>query len=282
MSIDGIAADEMLAHFKQVFPYEPQVEFYADYMFLSAIQMDSWLTLLGADTSDGIDAVIGENGEILHFDMADEPDESDSYELCSYEIDKENSLGIFVLNKCAVTDEYTSCLAEFFDKVRENDIENIAVDLRNNGGGTTQVINEFMRYIYVTDYKLFGGVDIRTEAGIVSYRDELTPNVRVENPFGGNVYVLTSNYTFSSAMDFAVVIQDNGIGKVIGDIPGNMPTAYGDKLTFQCPNSRLLVSVSYKKFHRVDTKKDELPLIPDVPVDASSAEEKLYEIISEK
>ena len=282
VSIDGIATDEMLAHFKQVFPYEPQVEFYADYMFLSAIQMDSWLTLLGANTADGIDAVIGENGEIVHFDMADEPDESDSYELCSYEIDKENSLGIFTLNKCSVTDEYTSCLAEFFDKVRENGIENIAVDLRNNGGGTTQVINEFMRYIDVTDYKLFGGVDIRTEAGIVSYRDELTPNVRVENPFGGNVYVLTSNYTFSSAMDFAVVIQDNGIGKVIGDIPGNMPTAYGDKLTFQCPNSRLLVSVSYKKFHRVDTKKDELPLIPDVQVDAASAEEKLYEIISEK
>ena len=58
VSIDGIAADEMLAHFKQVFPYEPQVEFYADYMFLSAIQMDSWLTLLGANTADGIDYTV--------------------------------------------------------------------------------------------------------------------------------------------------------------------------------------------------------------------------------
>ena len=72
-------------------------------------------------------------------------------------------------------------------------------------------------------------------------------------------------------MDFATVIQDNGIGKVIGEIPGNMPTAYGDKLGFQLPESKLVLSV--------DINKSEEPLIPDCTVNADEALEKLVEYI---
>lgn len=279
LSIDGISADSMKEHFKKVFPYEPQVSFYADYMFGVALEYGSWLTLLGADVSDGVDVVIGENGETKHFDMTDEPPERKQLELCSYKIDKENSLGVFTLNRCEMSQEYTDRLLEFFSAVRDNNIGNIAVDLRSNGGGTTEVINEFLRYINISDYKLFGGTDIRIGGNLISYRDEITPNKPVDNAFDGRVYVLTSQYTFSSAMDFATVIQDNGIGKVIGEIPGNMPTAYGDKRGFQLPESKLVLSVSYKKFYRVDIDKSEEPLIPDCTVNADEALEKLVEYI---
>lgn len=279
LSIDGISADSMKDHFKKVFPCEPQVSFYADYMFGEALQYGSWLTLLGADVSDGIDVVFSGNKETKHFDMTDEPPARKQLELCSYKIDKENSLGVFTLNRCEMSAEYTEKLSEFFGKVKDNDIKNVAVDLRSNGGGTTEVINEFLRYIDISDYMLFGGVDIRKGGNLVSYRDEITPNKRVENAFDGKVYVLTSQYTFSSAMDFAMVIQDNGIGKVIGETPGNMPTAYGDKLSFQLPESKLVLSVSYKKFYRVDITKSIEPLIPDYTVDADKAEEKLVEYI---
>ncbi len=279
VSIDGISADSMKEHFKKIFPCEPQVSFYADYMFGVALEYGSWLTLLGADVSDGIDVVIGENAEAKHFDMTDEAPARKQLELCSYKIDKENSLGIFTLNRCEMSGEYTDKLSEFFGKVKDNDIKNVAVDLRSNGGGTTEVINEFLRYINISDYKLFGGADIRFGGNLVSYRDEITPNKHVENAFDGRVYVLTSSYTFSSAMDFATVIQDNGIGKVIGETPGNMPTAYGDKLSFQLPVSKLMLSVSYKKFYRVDITKSIEPLIPDYETDADTAEEKLVEYI---
>lgn len=279
VSIDGISADSMKEHFKKIFPCEPQVSFYADYMFGEALQYGSWLTLLGADVSDGIDVVIGENAEAKHFDMTDEAPARKQLELCSYKIDKENSLGIFTLNSCEMSEGYTDTLLRFFGEVKDNNIENIAVDLRNNGGGTTEVINEFLRYINISDYKLFGGVDIRNGGSLISYRDEIIPNKHVDNAFDGKVYVLTSSYTFSSAMDFATVIQDNGIGKVIGETPGNMPTAYGDKLGFQLPVSKLMLSVSYKKFYRVDITKSIEPLIPDYETDADTAEEKLVEYI---
>lgn len=277
VSIDGVSADSMKEHFKKVFPCEPQVGFYADYMLGVALEYGSWLTLLGVDVSDGIDVVFGENAK--HFDMTDEPPERKQLELCSYKIDKENSLGIFTLNRCEMSQEYTDRLSDFFSAVRDNNIGNIAVDLRSNGGGTTEVINEFLRYINISDYKLFGGTDIRIGGNLISYRDEITPNKHVENAFDGKVYVLTSQYTFSSAMDFAMVIQDNGIGKVIGEMPGNMPTAYGDKLSFQLSESKLVLSVSYKKFYRVDINKSIEPLIPDYTVEADKALEKLVEYI---
>ena len=279
VSIDGISADSMKEHFKKVFPCEPQVSFYAEYMLGVVLEYGSWLTLLGADISDGIDVVFSGKTETKHFDMTDEPPERKQIELCSYKIDKENSLGVFTLNRCEMSQEYTDMLSEFFSAVRDNNIGNIAVDLRSNGGGTTEVINEFLRYINISDYKLFGGTDIRIGGNLISYRDEITPNKHVENAFDGKVYVLTSQYTFSSAMDFATVIQDNGIGKVIGETPGNMPTAYGDKLGFQLPKSKLVLSVSYKKFYRVDINKSIEPLIPDYTVEADKALEKLVEYI---
>ena len=279
VSIDGISADSMKEHFKKVFPCEPQVSFYAEYMLGVVLEYGSWLTLLGADISDGIDVVFSGKTETKHFDMTDEPPERKQIELCSYKIDKENSLGVFTLNRCEMSQEYTDMLSEFFSAERDNNIGNIAVDLRSNGGGTTEVINEFLRYINISDYKLFGGTEIRIGGNLISYRDEITPNKHVENAFDGKVYVLTSQYTFSSAMDFATVIQDNGIGKVIGETPGNMPTAYGDKLGFQLPKSKLVLSVSYKKFYRVDINKSIEPLIPDYTVEADKALEKLVEYI---
>ena len=67
-----------------------QVSFYADYMLGVALEYGSWLTLLGADVSDGIDVVFSSNKETKHFDMTDEPPERKQLELCSYKIDKED------------------------------------------------------------------------------------------------------------------------------------------------------------------------------------------------
>lgn len=58
---------------------------------------------------------------------------------------------------------------------------------------------------------------------------------------------------------------------VVGEVPGNMPSSYGDILYFQTPNARLVFTVSYKYFIRPDASKSDLPLIPDVTVPAKDA-----------
>lgn len=274
VSVDGVPTEELLSRFKRYFPYEPQVEFYAESTLGTAIQLESWLTLMGIDTSDGV--IIGletENGvEEINFSLVfpkgtASTDSSEPY--FSYSVDEKSAMGIFTLDECIVSDEYKAALESFFKEVSEKRADAVVVDLRNNGGGNSLVINEFMKFIDVESYYTFGGVDVRKGNVIIGNKPELTKNKKNDYAFSGKLYALTSNNTFSSAMDFAVVISDNGIGKIVGEIPGNMPTCYGDKLTFQAPNSGLLCSVSYKKFYRVDRSKDDIPLIPDIEADAS-------------
>ncbi len=137
-----------------------------------------------------------------------------------------------------------------------------------------------MQYIDVPSYYIFGDVDVR-RGKFVIHNESGAINNALDNGirFQGKLYALTSTKTFSAAMDFATTIQDNKIGELIGDIPGNMPTCYGDVLEYQLPNSKLLLRVSYKKFYRVDEGKLEEPLIPIHEVKADKAMEKLYEII---
>ena len=83
-------------------------------------------------------------------------------------------------------------------------------------------------------------------------------------------------------MLFTMAIADNKLGTIVGEIPGNMPTSYGDILYFQLPESKLMIQVSYKKFYRVDKSKDAEPIIPDYEVSAELALEKVYELIQSK
>lgn len=288
VSIDGVSADSLLADFKTVFSYEPQVEFYADYVFRhQAIIRELYLQLLGIDTSDGVDYEIvtagGERKTVhLTFTTAENVIGNDSAatELYRMTFDEDKSLAIFAFDDFETSDEYKNALEKFFAEVKAKDIENVAIDLRENGGGTTNATLLLMDYFDVDKYLLFGGVDVRNGNSLTINRDNYTENEKQDNLFNGNIYVLTSNNTFSTAMDFACVIQDNHLGTVIGEVPGNMPSAYGDKLTFQCPNSKLVFCISYKKFHRIDSSKDSEPLVPDYEVEADKALDKLYEVIA--
>lgn len=284
VSIDGVPCADLLADFRSFFSYEPQVDFYADHMFGQVILRKSFLELLGIDTSDGADYEIIIDGETVteHYDFVPGGEVKNSGdsggELCSYTIDRENSIGIFTLNECVVNNEYKTALKMFFNEVKDNNIRTVAVDLRENGGGNSLVINEFLRYIDIDEYMLFGGIDERKGGKLKNRSAEREKNKKVDIAFDGELYALTSNFTFSSGMNFAVAVADNNIGKIIGEMPGNMPAHYGDKLSFQCPNSGLIVSVSYKKFHRADNTKDGQPLTPDIIIESDKAVEALYEI----
>jgi C-terminal processing protease CtpA/Prc len=98
--------------------------------------------------------------------------------------------------------------------------------------------------------------------------------------YDDNVYVLTSPKTFSSATMFSVYLQDNDLGKVIGEPSGNRPSAYGDVLSFQLPNSKLIFNTTYKYFIRPDATKDgEDAQKPDYLVPAEDALNQLRNLI---
>lgn len=285
LTIDSMPSSELLEAYKQVAAYE--LDFYVENQFESQVIINEYmLRLCGVDTSDGVTMTFeNESGtEEYHYDFVPIA-KVKGYEYSEeekpwvfYEIDKENSVGIFTLTTCANNEEYRSVLESFFAEVFAGNIENVVVDLRYNGGGNSAVANEFITYLDVEKYQ---GWDSGIRFGRYLYKNEniVHKNKQKEQVFDGQVYVLTNIKTYSAAMDFAMLIGDNDLGTIVGEPSGNLPDSYGDILSFQMPNSKLMLCVSHKRWYRVDQSKSGQPIMPDYEVESSGALEKVYELI---
>lgn len=280
--INGIDPEQLYKTFAGQFSYEQ--ESYARYQFARRLSYKTYLAFMGLDVSDNVEIIfqdkVGTKVESCSFQIFEE-EKDQKQPFVTFDIDEENSFGILRLRSCVYDDLYRSTLKDFFTEARKKNIRHVAVDLRGNGGGNSLVINEFLRYIDVDSYYSYGGVDVRIGPFLLHNRAEKEENKPYEELlFSGKVYALTLINTFSAALDFATVIQDNGIGQVIGEVPGGMPASYGDSLRFRLPNSDLLVNVSYKYFNRPNGEKSSMPLIPDHAADREDAEDRLRELIA--
>lgn len=206
--------------------------------------------------------------------------EQEEEQFVYYEIDPTKNLAILTLNSCNYNDEYTACLQEMFTKIKEAGIHNVAVDLRDNGGGNSLVADEFIRYLDVDTWNTgsykwrFGWFQIPSGNSTIENKKyhDLT--------FTGNVYILTSANSFSSAMLFPQYIKDNHMGTIIGEAPGNTPNGYGDIAMFTLPNSKLFMQISTKEFFRIDGNNPDNLIEPDIPCASDDVMEVLYETIN--
>lgn len=201
-------------------------------------------------------------------------------EFVSYEIDEEKSLAILTLAQCNYNQTYIDCVRSMFVEVLQKDIQNVAVDLRGNGGGSSRVGNEFIKYLPV-DHYFDGPYDWRW--GFLSfYSNGRTTNGRYkELMFDGNVYILTDRESFSAAKDFAMLIQDNHLGKIVGTPSANTVNGYGEIAVFYLPNTGMLVQISTKKWYRIDETNTNSYVMPDYPCDSQRVMETLYEVIGQ-
>lgn len=195
-----------------------------------------------------------------------------------YDIDEQKSLATLTLTQCDYNQVYIDCVRSMFEEVKEKNIENVAVDLRGNGGGSSLVANEFIKYLPVESY-CDGPYDWRW--GFLNFHSngKMTNRRYKDLTFGGGVYILTDNGSFSSAKDFAMLIQDNRLGKVVGEPSANSVNGYGEVAYFYLPNTGLFVQISTKKWYRIDKDNTDDYVMPDYPCDGERAKERLYEII---
>ena len=280
--IGGVSVSRLYERFQGMFSYE--LDAWARHFFASRINRGDYLAFLGIDIGQEVEIILERQNDgdtvkkafMLQKDEMAIPAVDGTF--CGYSVDKDSGVGIFTLRQCIFDKTYKSALKEFFTSVRNEGVHSIILDLRGNPGGNSLVANEFIRYLPVESYKdinsivRFGPINWENRAG-------QKKNQQAECVFSGDVYVLTSADSFSSAMDFATLLSDNGLCMVVGETPGNMPSSYGDILYFQTPNAMLVFTVSYKYFIRPDASKSDVPLIPDVQVPADAALEEVEKII---
>lgn len=292
VSVNDISVQDLYQNFKNNFGYE--IEEFAHFVFLENPTglSGGTLAVAGIDVLKPLKITFrkGEITQSLDFNLGHFSSGRSDYSWIKYEIDEQQSTGIFTLNECTLNDEYRNTVNKFFTEVKNKNLKNIVVDLRNNNGGTSRVINEFAAYIknLPTTIKGFrrhirANNKLIYEDGIYKLTKEDVKWRKNLPLYDGKIYVLTSHATFSSGMWFATIFSDNHLAKIVGEVPGNSPTGFGDTTEiYTTPNAKLMFNTSFKKFYRPDETKDGKRLIPDVQVPAKDALNKVYEIIDEE
>ncbi len=197
-----------------------------------------------------------------------------------YEIDDTRSLAVLTLTSCICDDEYQSVVNDMFTEIKLKNIKNVAVDVRGNGGGNSMVADEFIRYLPVDTY-IGMPCDIRL-GSIMLKNDALNiKNRRYKDlTFSGDLYVLTDRSSFSAAKDFAMLIQDNKLGKIIGEPPANAVNGYGDVVGFCLKNTGMYMQISHKQWYRTDSSNKDEYVMPDYPSKGQDAYDTLYGILT--
>ena len=188
---------------------------------------------------------------------------------------------------------YAQFIEQAFQTFKDEEVKFIAVDLRENVGGNSQVGEMILQYVTEEPHRMVSRMDVKvskrsrawkrqTGGGLPDdFRKPLGTVLQYDLPpvnpeptplrFGGEVYVLTSQCTASSATDFAAVVKDFELGTIVGEETGGLPTDFGDYIPFSLPEVGLELRVSHKYFVRPGGFDDGRGVLPDVEVPASQA-----------
>ena len=203
-------------------------------------------------------------------------------------------------------EDYFNFLQDSFKEIKEQEINHLLIDMRNNGGGSTRQFNEIFHYLSDTPYRSFSRVDTRYSRPVLGrhqpwhsqiyyrflnfirgddiYKSEpgLTDPPENEYRFTGQTYLLVGPATFSAAADFAALCQDYEAALIVGQETGGLPTSYGDSFFFELPNTSLQGRSSYKYFVRPGGQETGRGVIPDQEIDINKDYSEILATIKSK
>lgn len=125
---------------------------------------------------------------------------------------------------------------ELVGYISANQIKQVVLDMRHNGGGD-----------------LYVGV-------VLAYALNLADSIDWEN----GIFVLTSNQTFSAATSNAALFKQLLNAKIVGQPTGSNPNGYQDMDSFMLPNSKMTITYSKRLFRL--SNQENTALQPDTVI----------------
>lgn len=215
----------------------------------------------------------------------------------SFTIDKKNDVAIMDFRHFEDIEGMRVFADSMFTTLRNDGIGNLVIDVRRNGGGNSRVGDILLRYISPipfsqmdrsliritpTTQRLRGNNDVPTQFTFYD-TDEgrfIKPLTTDEGHYDGNVYLLTSNRTFSSAGSFSWTFKETGAGTVVGEETGGMNVCFGDILGYNLPISDLYCTISYKRFWQFRADENDIHgTLPDIAVPADKAMDEVMKLV---
>jgi C-terminal processing protease CtpA/Prc len=214
---------------------------------------------------------------------------------------RDGSVGYIDYRSCVDLAAFKTFLGQTFASIQAGHVKALIIDVRNNGGGDSDLNDVLWTYVTTKPFKQFGGGIVKAcdrlkrEYGHAKYVDIygegawkapdgtlLTsggdPNADLVKPgrqplrFTGPTYLLTSALTFSSAMSCALAAKDYGLATIVGEETGEPVNSTGEVYSFVTPAVGFTAYLTTKYFFAPKPHPDGQGVVPDIPVETSTAD----------
>jgi hypothetical protein len=191
--------------------------------------------------------------------------------------------------------EYFTLHRKLFKDIKQHDVKNLVIDLRNNLGGQDLIATDLMQYFMIKDFKFtlanesyvnpgfFKYLADNTAKGTTTLQDverldhQLQRTVYNEaaiqytriGGFSGNVYLLINGGTFTAAALFAAAVKQQRDCVIIGEETGGGAAGCdgGILVDVTLPNTHLKLHLPLFWTYAVNAKNDQgKGLMPDIRI----------------
>jgi hypothetical protein len=217
-------------------------------------------------------------------------------------LNKEKKAAIIDFNYFNDEEKFKIFLDSTFIIIKKENLKNLIIDLRANGGGNSAVGDQLLKYISPVAFTQFSKTVVKYSQKQKDFfkemceddsnycstyhnllekqngkkeilkNDSLVEINSKSNHFYGKIYLLTSIKTFSSASSFAQCFKHYKMGTIIGEETGGWIVSYGDKIKVDLPKTKLSIYVSQKKFYTIGASENSTHgVVPDIIIEAEKA-----------
>lgn len=206
-------------------------------------------------------------------------------------------------------EKYKAFIDTAFQQINNENVSNLIIDLRNNGGGNDSFSDYLVSYIadkpfqWTSKYEVkssqllkdhirkssYANTELSKEILAHTNGDVFTHNFKEYQPqskekrFKGDVFVLVNRQSHSQATVTAAQIQDYNFGIIIGEETGEYSSLCASQFTYTLPKTGIEVKVSKGFMTRLNGKVEQKGVQPDVVINnhlLTENDEVLAEVLS--
>lgn len=266
--------------------------------FLYMLYPSKEFTIQFSDGAKGFECVLKAipYNDFLHINAKDLESCQSPY---SFEL-IENNIALMEFNSFSNLDKFIVFADSMFSELKKKDIRSLIIDMRTNGGGDSKIGDELFQYISPVPFQQFSKIIVRysnlqKKLALENFGNDLskTPNgIKTidnfdliplrPNPlrFTGNVFLLISHKTFSSAGSLSWTFKKFNMGTIFGEESGGMSVCFGDIVIYKLPHSEINSTISFARMYEYDSYEHDIHgTMPDVVVEQENALEHVIEYI---